>query len=276
MSFVDACFTYLAEDGRASESSALQERVLTALTPLRQAQQEGQPGLRAFDPRAMDLGTMLVVRSNAGARSGRFADAVASYEKCLEFPAVREAPVIPAGMAICLLRLGRVDEAIEWYRRAMKPNGWEPGLVFDLLSVVATRHGPAGVSKELAALAGPKIGVSARRNTTLSCFRAWCAMSTDDVQGARDAAFDAREYVLLARCRNLSAAEGPPSDNELAVSCVILERVFRWLKNDEQARAFSKQLEAMPSNAVENARRILDAQNAQPKRDGGGQMPPKR
>ncbi len=51
ISFVDACFTYLAEGGRASEMSVLQERILTALAPLRQAQQEGQPGLRAFDPR---------------------------------------------------------------------------------------------------------------------------------------------------------------------------------------------------------------------------------
>jgi hypothetical protein len=151
----------------------------------------------------------------------------------------------------------------------LEPNGWEPGLVFNFLLAVATFHGPAGVSKELPALADPSIAVSARRNTTLSCFKAWCAMDSDDAQGARDAAFDARQYVLLAPSGKLSVAEGLPSVKEVVTWCVILERVFRWLKNDEQARAFSKQLETMPASEVEGARRILGVQPALKPRAGG-------
>ncbi len=87
-------------------------------------------------------------------------------------------------------------------------------------------------------------------------------MDIDDAQGARDAAFDARQYVLLARGGHLSVAEGIPSADEVAAWCVILERAFKWLKDDEQATAFSKQLETMPASAVENARRILRVKNA--------------
>ncbi|MGA2253123.1 MAG: hypothetical protein ABSG53_00545 [Thermoguttaceae bacterium] len=78
-------------------------------------------------------------------------------------------------------------------------------------------------------------------------------MNTDDAQGAREAAFDAREYVLLARSGNVSIAEGLPPVNEVAAWCVILERVFRWLKNDDQVKTFFKQIETLPEGAVENA-----------------------
>jgi len=49
---------------------------------------------------------------------------------------------------------------------------------------------------------------------------------------------------------------------------VILESVFRWLEDDKQAKAFSTQLETMPANTVENARRILGVQKAGPTGNG--------
>jgi tetratricopeptide (TPR) repeat protein len=267
-----ACFTYLAEDGRASAIAALQDRILAALSPLRQEQENGS-SLRASDLRATDQGMILLLRAQAEMHFGRFAEAVRSLEKCIESPIGKQAPWAPKGMAICLLHLGRPDDAIDWYRRALEPNGWEPELVFNFLLTVATFRGPTGVSKELPGLAAPRTGVSVRRNATLSCFKAWRAMRTDDAKTAREAAFDARPYVLLARRGGLPIPDGLPSVDEIATWCAILESVFQWLEGDEQAKAFSEQLGNLPASTVENVRRVFGHQYLRLKGDGG---PPNR
>ena len=142
-SFVGACFTYLAEDGRDSAISKLQERILRAPVPLRKVQQEQAPSLHSLDLSAFDRQMLFVARVSAEMQAGRFSEALATIRKLEETTSVREDPMLLSTMARCLRQVGRDEESIDCYRRAMKPNSLEPGLVFDFLSAVAAQR-PCG------------------------------------------------------------------------------------------------------------------------------------
>jgi tetratricopeptide (TPR) repeat protein len=146
-------YTFLLNEGKDEEFRQLDER------------------LQAVCPKiGMNPKTLFLPRATAEFSSGRYAAAAKSLETCLEeklWNEIASEAMITGALAKSLRGLGRPQEAIKWYRRAVAISGADAGLLSELLCLVAEEQGLIGLCRELPALDQSRLGQDLRCDNQL-------------------------------------------------------------------------------------------------------------
>ena len=79
--------------------------------------------LRLASPRSADRFTVITFSALCDSRMGRFEDAIRKYTSALQ---IREHSTVASNMGNCYLELGKTDEALECFLRAIRADGSNP------------------------------------------------------------------------------------------------------------------------------------------------------
>jgi serine/threonine protein kinase/tetratricopeptide (TPR) repeat protein len=176
-------YTFLLQEGKDDEFRQLDDR------------------LRAMCSKTgTDAKTLLLPRATAEFSTGRAAAAAKSLEMCLQgkvWNEVASEAMITGALARSCRALGRRHDAIKWYRRAVEISAGDPGLLSELLCLVAEEEGAGGLQRELMPYK-QRQSVDLRLNATVNCFAAWAALAKGDKNGSFENVVRAEPYFNLA------------------------------------------------------------------------------
>jgi tetratricopeptide (TPR) repeat protein len=201
-----------------------------------------------------DAKSLLVPRAFAEFGVGRYAAAVETLETCVKLKiwndVVNEA-MVTAALAKSLRAVGRRDDAIKSYRRAVEISGVDPGLLSEFLCLVVEVDGVLGLLRELPAYEKTRQRPDVRLNATLSCFDAWVVLAA----GNDKLAF---EYMVQAVQFVGQASQQPAfGGDEMLVCEVLLLVVAEKLGDTRRAAVLSDFLKHYPVERVKAMRDVF-------------------
>jgi len=201
-----------------------------------------------------DPKSLLLPRAFAEFATGRYAAAVESLESCVQLKVWNEVvnEVMVTGLFARSLRLvGRRQDAIKQYRRAVQISGVDPGFLSEFLSLVVEEEGVDGLRRELPAYDQVRSRLDVRLNATLSCFSSWAALA----RGDEKAAF---EHLVLAGPYVLMAGQQPVFGGDEGLVCgVILQIVAEKLADSKRLVGVTEFLKRFPAERVKAMRELF-------------------
>jgi hypothetical protein len=230
-------YTFLLQEGKDDESSQLEDRLREACRRTKS------------DPKGL-----LLPRATAEFGSGRYAAAAKSLERCLREKLWNELASeanITGALAKSLRALGRRQDAVRWYRRAVEISRLEPGLLAEFLCLVVEEEGVNGLLREMGALDQSQIGLDVRRNATLSCFNSWIFLAVGNDKTGFEFLVQAVPLVGLADQQPILGSE------EGLVCGVILQIVAEKLADTKRLAFATEFLKRFPPERVKAMREVF-------------------
>jgi serine/threonine protein kinase/tetratricopeptide (TPR) repeat protein len=201
-----------------------------------------------------DVNSPVLLRAFGEFGSGRYGAAVASLERCLQLRVWNDAVsegMVTAALAKSLRALGRRQDAIKVYQRAVQLGAVDPGLLSELLLLVVEQDGIGGVRAALPAYDQARGGLDWRVNATLYSYRSWVALTENEEKRALEFLVEASHYVALAR--QLPAFAG----DECLACCTLLEAVSDKLADAKRLAAAREVLKQFPADRVKAMRDVF-------------------
>jgi tetratricopeptide (TPR) repeat protein len=230
-------FSYLLEHGSKQEVDDLEKR-------LRDAWQ--RTGKNPDD--------VVVARASAEFASRRYSAAAKSLEFCLRkklWNEIATEAIITGGLARSLRALGRRQDAIKWYRRAIPLSDVDPALLSEFLCCIVEEQGVDGLSRELPTYEQTWKRLDVRLNATLSCFSAWAALANHDEKEAFEKFILAIPYVLLASQQAVFSGE------EGIVCGVIHHVISEKLEASKHVAGATEFLKSFPAERVKAMKKVF-------------------
>lgn len=110
-----------------SEDPKLEKKLYRALDDFNRGHynnaQKRLEDLRVESPRSADRFTVITFSALCDSRMGRYEDAIRKYASALQ---IREHSTVASNMGNCYLELGKTDEALECFLRAIRADGSNP------------------------------------------------------------------------------------------------------------------------------------------------------
>jgi serine/threonine protein kinase/Flp pilus assembly protein TadD len=225
-----AWYAFLLQEGRDDELDALEHHFSEVCSKTE------------TDPKSL-----LAERAIAEFTSGKYQDAVKSLRSCLEQKLGNEVQLTSA-LARTNRALGRRQDAIKTYRRAVEISDADPGLLSEFLYLVVQEQGAAGVLRELPAYEQTWLKLNVRPNATLDCFAAWAALAKGDERRAFEKLVSAGPFVL-------QASRQPDFIGDEALACAVILHIVSERLADSKRLADAKEfLKRFPANRVRDMR----------------------
>jgi tetratricopeptide (TPR) repeat protein len=196
---------------------------------------------------------LLLPRATAEFGAGRYAAAAKSLEICLQeklWNELASEAMITGALARSLRALGRRQDAIKWYRRAVQISGVEPALVSELLCLVVEEEGIEGLRRELPGY-DRWLTLDVRLNATLNYFASWAALATGDEKAAFENMVQAGPYFRLASQQPVFGGD------EALVWGVILQIVSEKLADSTRLARATEFLKRFPAERVRPMREVF-------------------
>jgi serine/threonine protein kinase/Flp pilus assembly protein TadD len=226
-------YSYLLQEERAEEFQRLENRLLEACATTR-----NRPEELAFP------------RASAEFATHKYAAAVKSLEICLKGKLGNEA-LVTGALARSLRALGRRQEAIDLYRRAVRLSDVDPGLLSEFLYLVVQVHGVDGLLRELPAYEQTWLRLNVRPNATLDCFSAWAALATGDEKRAF-------EKLVLAGPFFLQTSREPVFVGDEGLACaIIIQIVSEKLADSKRLAEATEFLKRFPADRIRAMREVF-------------------
>jgi serine/threonine protein kinase/Flp pilus assembly protein TadD len=222
-------YTFLLQTGKDEEFRRLEERLREACPKT--------------DTDAKDL---LQSRATAEYTSGRYAEAIRSLESCLQQKLGNEA-LLTGALARSHRALGRRQDAIKWYRRAVEISGVDPTLLSEFLCLVVEVQGAKGLLRQLPVYDQARQTQDARRNATLYCFSAWASLATGDGKMAFEQLVQADTYLLLA-------CQQPVFAGDEALVCFVILHIVSENLADKRSNGLAEFVKRRPAERVKTMR----------------------
>jgi len=215
--------------------------------------QEGKDDeFRNLDERLRDLclktgasaNSLLLPRGRAEFDASRFAAAATSLERCLQEKLWNESAteaMITGWLARSCRALGRRQDAIKWFRRAVEISGGDAGLLSELLCLVAQDEGAKGVQRVLLPYT-QRPSADVRLNATVNCFAAWAALAKGDKNVSFENMVRAEPYLSLATQQFVG--------DDALVNAVILQTVSEKLADSARLASATAFLMRFPAERV--------------------------
>jgi serine/threonine protein kinase/tetratricopeptide (TPR) repeat protein len=197
---------------------------------------------------------LLLPRATAEFAAGRYAAAVKSFEICLQAKLWNELAneaMITAGLAKSLRALGRRQEALKWYRRAVQLSDVDPGLLSEFLCLLVQEEGVDALSRELPSFEQTWLRLNVRPNATLDCFSAWAALATGDEKRAFEKLVSAGPFFL-------QASRQPDFAGDEALACAITYQIVSEKLADSKRLAEANEfLKRFPQERIKAMRELF-------------------
>jgi tetratricopeptide (TPR) repeat protein len=150
----------------------------------------------------LEANDLLSSRAGAEFDSGRNDEAVKSLESFLKIKLrnqVKNDAMIAKYVAESERALGEPQEAIKWYRRAVKISRADPSLLSEFLCLVVQEQGENGLRRELPAYyEQARLSPNARLKATVNSFAAWGSLAMENEKSASVYLANAAHYLALA------------------------------------------------------------------------------
>jgi serine/threonine protein kinase/Flp pilus assembly protein TadD len=226
-------YTYLVQEGKLDELKELENRLREACVMTRKNPEE-----------------LTLARASAEFTTQKYAAAVKSLEFCLQQKIGNEAWITSA-LGQSLRALGRKQEAIKYYRRAVELSDVDPKLVSEFLCLIVEVQGIEGLKRDLPAFEKARLKPVARLHATLECISAWAALATGDEK----AAF---EFLVTAGTWMQAASHDPHLDgDELLTWGVLLNIVAERLGDSRRLAVSTELLKRFPAERVNAKREVF-------------------
>jgi serine/threonine protein kinase/tetratricopeptide (TPR) repeat protein len=198
---------------------------------------------------------LLLPRAMAEFGAGKYAAAAKSLEGCLQeklWNELASEAMITGALARSLRALGRRQDAIKAYRRAVQISGVDPALLSEFLCLVVEEEGVNGLRRELPNY-DPWQRLDVRLNATLTYFSSWAALATGDEKAAFENMVQAGPYFRMA-------SQQPLGDEGL-VCAVILQIVSEKLADSKRLARATGYLKGFPAERVRTMRAVFALPN---------------
>jgi hypothetical protein len=159
--------------------------------------------------------------------------------------------MVTAALARSLRAVGRREESIKWYRRAVESSGIDPDLLSEFLCLVTEEQGAIGLLQELPAYEKARLRPDVRLGATLTCFSAWGFLAAGKEKEAFENMVAATPYLQLAGWQSALGGEG-------GLACgVLLQIVAETLGDSKRSAGYTEFLKGFPAERVKALRKVF-------------------